>query len=330
MATSHKYQQSFTKWSFGAELEFVDWPRNADLPGLAIDEGNYTSVNSNGIAVDGKGKTYHLGGEILTAPSENIEGPSNQMQALQQRWPQMTHNYRTGLNTHVRVPGLRDDLKKLKQLQKFIHRVMPELLPVIDPILLPSEYQYFGGDYKGAMKNFKTRQRDHWTLLSPERLKLQLSARSPREFFEAEVIDETTGKLHWAIRPRTCVNLRQMLQTDSIEFRHFFMPYTPAELLDTMRWSKYFLEAAFDGSDVSAQQLLDGFKLKTRWPPCLPYDPWLDRGFHFTSPHVQPPFKIAGNIQQWLVNEAQEIKKRKAEHVGNYEAQQQALSKGRR
>jgi hypothetical protein len=268
---------------------------------MAIDEGNYTSVNSNGVAVDGKGKTYHLGGEILTIPSEDINGPSEQMQLLQERWPEMTHNYRTGLNTHVRVPGLRDDLKKLKQLQKFAHRVLPEILPIIDSILVPEKHRYFGDDYKGALKNYNIRKRDHWTFLSPDRLALQMKARTPKEFFEAEVIDEATGKLHWAIRPRTAVNLRQMLQTDSIEFRHWFMPYTPEELLDTMRWSKFFLEAAFDGSAISGLDLLAEFKLKSgRWPPCLPYDAWLDEGFFYTSPHTNPPEEVPGRIKAWL------------------------------
>jgi hypothetical protein len=315
MATSHKYKQSFTKWSWGAELEFVDWPRNDPLPhGMAIDEGNYTSVNSNGVAVDGKGKTYPLGGEILTAPSEDINEPSEQMLTLQRHWPQMTHNYRTGLNTHVRVPGLRDDLKKLKQLQSFAHRVLPEILPLIDPILVP-EYKSFERAYKGALKNYNTRKRDHHTLLSPERLALQMKARTPKEFFEAEVIDEKTGKLHWAIRPRTAVNLRQMLQTDSIEFRHWFMPYTPEQLLDTVRWSKYFLEAAFDGSDISGMDLLAGFKLKSSWPICLPYDPWLDRGFYFTSPHTNPPGDVPTRIIKWLSDQEQEIKRRKADNL---------------
>lgn len=301
MATSHKYNQTFKKWSYGAELEFVDWPRNEPLPrGMAIDDGNYTSVNSNGVAVDGRGQTYHLGGEILTAPSEDITGPSDQMLALQRRWPEMTHNYRTGLNTHVRVPGLRSDLEKLKQLQRFAHRVLPEILPLIDPILLPP-LKYFGYARKGAMKNYNTRRRDHHTLLTPERLALQMKARTPKEFFEAEVIDETTGRLHWAIRPRTAVNLRQMLQTDSIEFRHWFMPYTPEELLDTMRWSKYFLEAAFDGSTVSGLDLVLGFKLKSgRWPPCLPYDAWLDEGYYYTSPKIHPPRDVPERIKAWL------------------------------
>jgi hypothetical protein len=303
MATSHKYVQAFKRWSYGAELELVDWPRNAPLPkGMAVDDGNYTSVNSNGVAVDGKGKTYHLGGEILTAPSENIESPAEQFDQIKQLWPETIHNYRTGLNVHVRVPGLRDDLKKLKQLQAFVHRVMPELLPIIDPIPSVSIL----GASSGEQRCYTVRRKDHYTLLPDWRLALQMKARTPKEFFEAEAIHLATGKVHWAINPRTCVNLRQMLQTDTIEFRHFFMPNTSKELLNATLWCKFFLEVAFDWSDgsiISGQELLVEFDWKKRenfWPQGLPYDPWLDKGFYYTSPKYHEAYRVKANIEEWL------------------------------
>ena len=320
MATSHKYKQSFTKWSYGSELELVDWPRRESLPkGMAVDDGNYTSVNTNGVAVDGKGKSYHLGGEILTAPSEDPNGPAEQFDIIKARWPEATHNYRTGLNVHVRVPGLRDNLKKLKQLQTFVHRVMPELLPVIDPIPLPSVFAS-----SKELLCHRVRRKDHYTLLSKDRLALQMKARVPQEFFEAEALHEATGKVHWAIYPRTCVNLRQMLQTDTIEFRHFFMPDTAEGLLNTTLWCKLFLKAAFDGGDISAKELLTSFDFFSEenvaaWPKGLPYDPWLDEGFFYTSPHHQPADKVQANIKEWLA-------RKKDQNVRSNESKEQAVS----
>ncbi len=299
MATSHKYHCTSKRMTFGAELELVDWPRNEPLPkGMAIDEGNYTSVNSNGVAVDGKGKTYHLGGEILTAPTESPEGPAEQLTLIQRRWPEAALNYRMGLNVHVRVPGLQDDLKKLKRLQSFVHGVMPQLLPIIDPIPILK-----GGKSAlvGERRCYNIRRRDHHTLLPPWRLELQMEARTPQEFFEAEAIHPPTGKVHWAIAPRTCVNLRQMMQTDTIEFRHFPMPVSAEELLSTTLWCKLFLEVAFDGeSNNPVQELLDvGFKDRA-WPKFLPYDPWLDEGFHYTSPHHHDTNIVKTHIKDWL------------------------------
>lgn len=324
MATSHKYTQTSNKLTFGAELELVDWPRREPLPhGMAIDDGNYTSVNSNGVAVDGKGKTYHLGGEILTAPSENPSGPADQLVMIKQRWRDATHNYRTGLNVHVRVPGLRDNLKKLKQLQAFVHRVMPELLSIIDPIPIPTVYDYPDERaFKGADKNYATRRRDHHTLLTKERLALQMKARTPKEFFEAEAVHKETGGVHWALHARTCVNLRQMLQTDTIEFRHFFMPDSAEELLNATLWCKLFLKVAFDGhgSYTTPQELLTYFDFDRRaWPKALPYDPWLDKGFYYTSPHYHSAETVATHIEEWLTRECPDGHRKKAGDVHNNE-----------
>lgn len=315
MATSHKYRSTSTKITFGAELELVDWPRNDPLPkGMAIDDGNYTSVNNDGVAADGKGKSYHLGGEILTAPSEDPEDQAVQYLTLKKIWPQITHNYRTGLNVHVRVPGLQEDLKKLKQLQMFVHTVMPALLPIIDPI--PLQKSALTGEHR----MYKTRLKDHHTLLTPERLELQMKARTPKEFFEAEAVHLATGKVHWALHPRTCVNLRQMLQTDTIEFRHFFMPYKAKGLLNTVLWCKLFLEAAFDGEGmVTWEKLLRSFGggctedsgvfvHEDVWPLALPYDPWLDDGWHFTSPHEWDREELPARISRWLLDNKEEIR----------------------
>jgi hypothetical protein len=176
---------------------------------------------------------------------------------------------------------------------------MPELLRIIDPIpplgVFPT---------KGEMQCRRTRLSDHYTLLTGHRLKLQLQARTPKEFFEAEAVHEATGKVHWALHARTCVNLRQMLQTDTVEFRHFFMPYTAEELLNTVLWCKLFLEAAFDGSDVEPGELLSNFDFYNRaWPKGLEYDPWLDEGFYFTSPRYHDAAIVPQRIEQWLARE---------------------------
>jgi len=301
MATTHKYSCDSNKWTYGAELELVDWPNSEPLmPGMAIDEAEHHNVNSNGVAVDGKGKAYHLGGEILTVPSESAGGPVDQFDWIMHRWPETTSNYRSGLNIHVRVPGLRDDLSKLKRLQTFIHLAMPELLPIIDPISWPAPLI----NPRMSMKNYKKRLRDHHTLLSKRRLEVQMKARTPLEFFQAEVVHEETGKFHWAIVPRNCVNLRQLMQTDTVEFRHFFMPKTPEELLNATLWCKAFLEEAL--GNVPSVSCYEGL-LKNRfdgkaWPKCEPYDAWLDEGWHYTSLHNNRNSVelVKTHIEKWL------------------------------
>jgi hypothetical protein len=304
MATSYRYVPTETRrWTYGAELELVDWPcREPLLPGMAIDENERANVNSNGVAVDGRGKLYHLGGEILTAPSIESSGPAEQLSWVKSRWPEATCNFRTGVNIHIRVPRLRDDLKKLKRLQTFIHCIMPDVLPVIDAIPKPSIRTYpKEQEYVGAKRDYLRCRRNHHTLMSGKRIELQMRARTPKEFFEAEAIHIATGRIYWATVARACVNLRQLLQTDTVEFRHFPGSDSPAEVLNVTQWCKMFLEAAFDGSNISAQELLSSFDLNSRsWPKHSPYVYWLDEGYFYTSRFYNPPATVPARIEAWL------------------------------
>lgn len=340
LATKYTYPLcTFKVMSFGAELELADWPNREPLPsGMKIDENERAGVNSNGVAVDGSGKLYHLGGEILTAPSTSVEGPADQMAWIKNRWPEAVDNFRTGLNVHVRVPGLRDDLKKLKRLQTFIHKVMPELLPVLCPLPKPRashglceiDYDPVFADpdeLKGAVRDWKRWCRNLTSFLPQMRFDLQMAARTPKEFFEAEAIDLKTGKVHWALATRACVNLRQLLQTDTVEFRHFTGTSSPDELLNATLWCKAFLEAALDGENVSAYDLLkavgpgDG----RAWPKLASYDPWLDRGYHYTSWYINPLGEVPARIKEWL-----RISKTERERRGRNEPNQKAATSKRR
>lgn len=300
MATKFKYKHKETKkWTYGAELELADWPRDVPLPsGMQVDHGAYTNVNSNGVAADGPGKLYNLGGEILTSPSTSVQGPATQFSEIINLWPETSLNYRMGLNIHVRIPGLRDSLTQLRLIQNFTHKVMPTLLDIIDPIPKPV------GDSTRERKCYSTRKKDHHTLIKGWRLKLQEKAKTPKEFFEAEAIDLKSKKVYWAINPRCCVNLRQLLQTDTVEFRHFFMPRTPLELAYATQWCRLFLRVALDGGELSPQEFLDEAnfyvtKLKA-WPKAMEYDAWLDEGWHATSRHQHPPKEIPDRISKWL------------------------------
>src|SRR5579863_122688 len=102
MATNYKYVSTALHWTYGAELELDDWPRRDGLPdGLQIDP-DWSMVNSNGVAVDGPGELYHLGGEILARPVDTPVGIAHQLAAIMNKWPQTTVNHRTGVHVHIR------------------------------------------------------------------------------------------------------------------------------------------------------------------------------------------------------------------------------------
>lgn len=289
-------------WTFGAELELSDWPRHAPLPwkGMGIDVRDVTMVNSDGVAVDPKGKLYPLGGEIQTAPSVTPEGVADQLADIMQRWPETTVNYRSNLHVHVRVPGLREDLALLKQLQSYAHRWLPKVLPYIEPIPEPVSPAAWPdkAEYAGARKRYNRRKVSHQKLLSPERLAVQLAARTPEEFRDFEYIDRRTGKLHPAIHPRCCFNLRQLWETDTIEFRHFPGTTDPNKLAGAVEWCSVFLGLALDDSDPMFQAKMWA---DNNWMPRFEdYDHWLETGYQMTSRATQRAADIPGNIARWL------------------------------
>lgn len=291
-------------WTYGAELELSDWPRHELLPvrGMGIDVRDTTMVNSDGVAVDPTGKLYHLGGEIQTAPTETPEGQADQLLQIMQRWPETTVNYRSNLHVHIRVPGLREDLAEIKHLQLFAHHVLPEVLPIIEPIpepVCPAAWPD-KAEYAGARKRWARRKVSHQKLLSAERLKLQLTARTPEEFRDLEYMDHKTGKLHPAIHPRLCFNLRQLWETDTIEFRHFPGTINPTELLGAVGWCRLFLERALEDDDQTLLAAASEYQRARVLPRFETYDHWLETGYQLTSRATQRAADIPGNIERWL------------------------------
>src|ERR1039458_3941925 len=112
----------FNGWTYGSEHEWSDHPRDAVLPvGCVHNTKDSTIVNSNGIANDPSNKSYQFGGEINTPPTDYPEGQVTILRKLVKALPTAKVNYRSNLHVHVRIPGLRDDLKLLKRVQLYIH-----------------------------------------------------------------------------------------------------------------------------------------------------------------------------------------------------------------
>jgi hypothetical protein len=238
-----------TGWTFGAEHEWGDWHYNGKLPPTyGRDVRDYTCMSSNGIGNDPKGKSYAYGGEINTPP---YDSPRDMAQGLQYltRWvsamgPAPTVNHRSNLHIHIRVPGLKDDLSAMKQVQAFIHEHMRDVLKVIQPLPKPMRSDGERPEaYAGALRRWRRRRVSHQTLLTSQRLQRQLAANTIEEFFQAEV-PQSWGKPQWHLQPRLCVNLRQLLETDTVEFRHFAGTLDANQLEAAARYCEAFMKCA--------------------------------------------------------------------------------------
>lgn len=262
-------------WTYGAEHELADWDTSKLLPKCFTRADDWTLVNSNGIAVQPSPKIYHLGGEINTPPSEDIETQLDYLAYIIDRYPEATVNHRSNLHVHIRVPGLVKSLKHLKLIQRGIHSdEFKAVLNYLEPIPV--------GQSLAEKKREKRRKVSHHTFLTEKRIAKQLEAKTLVEFFESEVPRSKAGQVMWHAQPRVCVNLRQILQTDTIEFRHFPGTLDLEELSVSFSWCRDFLITILRGENVL--NLWEKYRLKV-FPPFPPFDESREIKYQATASH---------------------------------------------
>lgn len=262
-------------WTYGAEYELSDWPRDRELPvgGWSLDERDVTMVNSNGIAVDPKGISYRFGGEFKAPPCSSPDLLAEQYSELLKLYPEVEINYRSNLHVHIRVPGLRDDLAMLKRIAFFNWTYLKELLEdLVEPIPRPAAKDYPGEEnYAGAMRRYRRRKVSHHTVIPLQRVSRQLEATTVEEFHVFEVPWSHKLKApQWQCQPRQAVNLRQLRETDTIEFRHFPGTLNPEELRVAAEWCCDYLRCAMQ-DDGNPRQMFKELYTGRQFPTFLPY-----------------------------------------------------------
>lgn len=236
-------------WSFGCEHELADWDTALGYHPGCYRTPDVTVVNSNGVAAQPSADVYRFGGELNTPPTPDPAGQAAVLACSLGRYaaggPPARVNHRSNLHVHVRVPGLKDSLPLLKRVQKYVHQ--PALWELLDQLIEPIP----PGVTPAERKRARRRRVSHRTFLTPARLDHQLKATTVTEFFEREVPRSRAGAVMWHAQPRCCVNLRQLLQTDTVEFRHFPGTLDPAAVTTCVEWCREFLLAALAGEPLA-------------------------------------------------------------------------------
>lgn len=291
-------------FTYGAEHELADIPLDRSLPaGYGRDVKDISIVNSNGIANDPTGKMYRFGGEINTPPTRTVGGQAECLRAICDLLPEARVNYRSNLHVHIRVPGLRDDLLALRQVQRYVHENLRLALSLVEPLPRPAPHEYAGAEeYKGALRRWRRRRVSHQTLLSPKRLEHQLEARRVDVFFRREVPESRTGRSRgrpmWHAQPRLAVNLRQLRETDTVEFRHFPGTLDYDEMLAAASWCHDFMRAALDGTPI--RQVMRDYSTAD-FPSFPKYVHWQEVRYRATvHDGTIPKPQIAANIRRIL------------------------------
>lgn len=289
-------------WTYGAELELADLDRAKPLPlGCGWDVRDFSMVNSDGIAVDPKGKLHDRGGEINTAPNKTVAEQVAQFRMIMKWYPEAAVNYRSNLHIHVRVPGLSEDLHALKRLQKLTHRYLPEVLKVLEPIPRPNIFAYpTEALMAGALKRFHRRRVSHQTFLTPQRLMQQQHTNTVQAFLEAEVPRSKAGAVMWHAQPRCCVNIRQLRETDTIEFRHFPGTLSAQEFEAALVWCRDYLRGMLGKREYRPmaqyqRMIREGYK----FPLFQPYDHRMEQRYLLTCHDgTVPRDQLVKNIER--------------------------------
>lgn len=279
------------KMTYGAEHELSDWDARQGVPPGFDRADDYTIVNSCGIASHPNLAIFPLGGEFNTPPTETIDEQVHQLRLIKAMHPDVSVNYRSNLHIHVHVPGLKDDLQLLKQFQFFIHTEFMNHVHQMVPIPI--------GKTLAEKKREKRMHVSHRSFVPMESLRKQFEATTVQEFFEGEVHKGPDGRPLYHLRARCCVNLRQLLDTDTIEFRHFPGTLDEDELRRCIQWCHDFVHVCLAGE--SLQQLVTEYTQNRKLPfhPFQPFDELLEIGYQATCGH-QP--KTGGFTKQEILD----------------------------
>lgn len=293
-----KLDLSGRTWTYGAEHEFADWDTTKGWEGFGRDpEPNI--CNSNGIAADPRLISYKFGGEINTPPTKTVIEQGDLLEKFLRMHPNAKANWRCGLHIHIRVPGLATHLPTLKKLQRYIFENR-EVYDKVDPLPVATLKEFPDAEeFKAAKRRYNWMRMSHFTVIPEYRIVKQEAAKTVEEFHANEVPLSKAGKPLWHAQPRAAINLRQLLQTETIEFRHFPATTDPTEVITATTWCRDYLMSCFQG--MSAVRLFDDYYAKRKFPTLKTiYCHWQEQRWYNTSIAKQSRENVEKNVARYL------------------------------
>lgn len=276
--------ESFT---YGVELEYADVYVYNPLPdGCCWNDKDYSIVNSSGIANDPKRKLWLFGGEINTRPTDTIEEQIDVIRQINEMLvPRPAVNYKCNLHIHIGVPGLEHDLDGCKRLLRYITKYGRMAFGIVDPIPVPSRARFRTEDeYKGAMRRYKRNLVSHQHMIPDAWVANILRAETMEEFFNSHAPVGKNGNRLWNIAPRAGINIRQLQETKTVEFRHYFQTLNMYEIKSCLIWCREFMALAL-GSGEDPRSIIKRFP-KLRFPQPMLYNHKLHQMFMRTNVHT--------------------------------------------
>lgn len=269
----------FKNLTYGCELEIADCDTRIKLPKGKWDYRDGSIGNSNGIANDPKKKFNIYGGEINTDPTYTIKEQLQQIKEIYKALGKYSFNHTTNLHIHVRVPGLSNYLDAIKKLQSYIFKYGKDMLNYIEPIP-EADRKLKGNDYELAKRRERRRRKSHHWMISENVYNKLMNSKTIDEFFESYYPKTKDGKLNYAGAARAAINLSQLKETDTVEFRHFTCSDNLEELKDSFWFCKKFMIHGLTDWKNPIEIFKEG---KYKFTPFCEFNPFIEDLFLKTS-----------------------------------------------
>jgi hypothetical protein len=293
-------------WTYGCEAQFGDWDIRRLDPAFGLDRREHGNMNSNGIAADPSGKSYPYGGEVLMPWGYTPESQGEKLALFLDLHPNASLNHRSSLHVHLGVPGLKENLPALKQINRYNRTWLPSILNRIEPMPRP---QARAGETEeelnGRLRRWRKRVTSHHTITTEARVAIMEKAETIPEFFEGCVSRNGKGVPNWHFLCRPAVNLIRLYKIGkgdfpTIEFRHFPGTLSPEVLTEAVSWCRDYL--AFALADKDPTLLLGGYLTRGLLPmPTPEYVHWREVNFRLTAHDgTLPRERIEENIRYIL------------------------------
>ena len=258
-----------SEWTYGAEIEMSDFDRSAGkCPAGLYVTSEVGSVNSDGLACWWQNP---LGGEVNTHPTSS---PGEQFEIFERflaAFPDATSNYRSTTHAHIAVPGLRDDLPKLKRLLAYSQRWTPWVIDKVYCIERTPEFDAL--PYAGKVWRYL----NVGCVMPPEwRVDQIMGAETVDDFFRNHMLNKD-GKHTPLQATRYAVNFLMLDKHGTIEFRHFLGAYAADHVRTVCEYAREFVRAAL----VTGEPMPDIFRRCDHWefPPPVVVDAELEKGY---------------------------------------------------
>lgn len=280
--------------TYGCELEIADCDTSIRLPIGKWDMKDGSVANSNGIANDPKKEFNIYGGEINTDPTKRIVDQLTQIRTIYKTLKNYSFNHTTNLHIHIRVPGLKENLDMVKKLQSYIFEYSKDLLEYIEPIP-EADKSLRGKDYELAKRREKRRKRSHHWAISKVTYERLMESKTIEEFFDNFYPRSKNGKINYAGATRAAINVLQLKETDTIEFRHFTCTDNLEELFYCFLFCRNFIIAGLTDQKNPIEMFKEG---NYKFPKFWDFNPKIEEIFLKTNVVYNTRKQVLENINK--------------------------------